>query len=100
MSDAFDRAAERESKARRIRRTRPIWRGFLIHLRVYLIVNAALFAIWLAIALIAGDKHPWFLHSLAGWGIGLFVHYVCVTQITKQWWPAKNSTPSYSAGQH
>jgi len=91
MMDAFDRAAEREARARRARRTRPAWVRFKIHLRIYLTVNAVLAGIW-AISQALGDHdHPWFLNVVAWWGVGLLVHYLFVVQITKQWRPPARS---------
>lgn len=87
MSDPFDRAVEREKSERRRRRYRGVWKRFVIHLRVYLIVNVLLAAIW-AIEALVDDGHPlWPLDVLWGWGIGLFIHYVAVTQVTRQWRP-------------
>lgn len=89
MMDAFDRAAEREARARRDRRTRPVWKRFLVHLRIYVVVNAALVALWALTAALTTRDAPWFLGSLFGWGIGVLVHYIVVTQITEQWRPVR-----------
>lgn len=46
--------------------------GFYIHLLVYAVVNAGLFAIN---ALSRGDGgNWWFYWPLAGWGVGLVIH--------------------------
>jgi len=46
--------------------------GFYIHLIVYVLVNAGLFAIN---ALTRGDEGGWWFYwPLAGWGIGLLIH--------------------------
>jgi hypothetical protein len=44
--------------------------GFVIHLLMYLAVNAGLFAIWYS----TGRGYPWFLWPLIGWGIGIVGH--------------------------
>jgi hypothetical protein len=46
-------------------------REFYTHLTTYLIINAALFIIWMA----TGAGYPWFLFPLGGWGIGLIFHF-------------------------
>lgn len=72
---------------RRARKTRPCWQALFIHARIYVAVNALLVVIW-ALEWTLGDGEPmWFLSSLYGWGIGLAVHYLVVTQITRQWRP-------------
>lgn len=93
MMDAFDRAAAREATARRQRRTRPVWKRFLIHLRIYVVVNAALVAVWAVAALLTSHDAPWFFGPLIGWGIGVLVHYIVVTQVTHQWRPMRAHTP-------
>lgn len=85
--DAFDRAAEREERAQRDRRMRPVWNRFLIHLRIYLTVNLVLAAVWVLRATFSDNDEPRFLGVLGGWGIGLLVHYLVVTQITRRWLP-------------
>lgn len=87
--DAFDRAAEREARARRERRAKPVWKRFGIHMRIYGMVNATLFALWTVIATLTRYDTPWFLLPLIGWGSGVLFHYFLVTQITGQWKPAK-----------
>lgn len=95
MSDPFERAVEREKSARRGRRYRGVWKRFRIHLRIYVTVNLVLAAIW-AVEALVGDGHPlWFVSVLWGWGIGLFIHYLVVTQVTRQWWP-RSVAPSNS----
>ena len=89
MTDAFDRAVERATQIRRQRVTRPIWHRFVVHLRIYVVVNVALAAVWVLEALMANEDEAWFVHVLWGWGIGLLVHYLVVTQVTRQWWPPR-----------
>lgn len=92
--DAFDRAAEREARARHARRTSPIWKRFFVHLRIYLAVNAALMTLWVLTTALAADDSMWFKGSLLGWGSGVFVHYIVVTQITRQWRPPRDEVSS------
>ena len=87
--DAFDRAAQREARARHDRRTRPVWGRFFLHLRIYLTVNAALLALWALTTALTSREPTWFGGPLVGWGIGLFVHYIVVTQVTRQWRPPR-----------
>jgi hypothetical protein len=47
-------------------------RGFLIHLVVYVSVNAML----VAINLIFSPEAIWFFYPLLGWGIGITAHYL------------------------
>jgi hypothetical protein len=89
MSDPFERAVRREKSERRGRRYRGVWKRFRIHLRIYLIANLALALTWALQALVTTEDEPWFVHVLWGWGIGLFIHYLVVTQVTGQWWPRR-----------
>ena len=47
---------------------------FRSHLVSYLIVNGAITAIWLVIAITSGAWFPWFVFPILGWGIGLAFH--------------------------
>ncbi|MFZ2070635.1 MAG: 2TM domain-containing protein [Halobacteriota archaeon] len=47
-------------------------RGFLIHLVVYVLVNAML----IAINFIHSPEDIWFFYPLLGWGIGITAHYL------------------------
>ncbi len=47
-------------------------RGFLVHLPVYMLVNAML----IAINLIYSPGTIWFIYPLLGWGIGITYHYL------------------------
>jgi hypothetical protein len=50
--------------------------GFFIHLLVFAVVNAGLFAInWLATG---GEGGWWFQWPLVAWGIGLLIHLLTV----------------------
>jgi hypothetical protein len=50
--------------------------GLYIHLLVYLVINACLFAInWFTTG---GDGGWWFVWPLLGWGIGLLIHVLVV----------------------
>lgn len=96
MSDPFERAVEREKSERRGWRSRGAWRRFGVHLRIYLIVNLVLAAVWAVEAGMAGGHPMWFLSVIWGWGIGLLVHYLVVTQVTGQWW-SKRHVPRHGA---
>ena len=95
IQDPFDRAAEREAQARRERRALPCWAPLFVHARIYLVVNAFLAGIWVLEVLFSPPEEPWFLGTLFGWGIGLAIHYLVVTQITGRWLPPqRHRTPS------
>jgi hypothetical protein len=49
-------------------------RGLLIHLALYVAVNAMLFLIWN----LTGRGYPWFVWPLAGWGVGVFANGLVV----------------------
>ncbi|NEU69436.1 2TM domain-containing protein [Spirosoma agri] len=55
--------------------------GFKLHLRSYLVVNAGLWLLWAAMALLIhtpgrdGLFFPWPVFSSLGWGFGLAAHY-------------------------
>ena len=82
MTDAFERAAEREEeehhRRRRERKARGARAGFRIHLTVYIAVQILLVAIWALQWALGGPHHPWFLYALLGWGIGVAAHYAAV----------------------
>ena len=44
--------------------------GFLIHLMMYVVVNAGLVLIWA----VSERGYPWFLWPLLGWGVGILAH--------------------------
>lgn len=82
MSDAFERAAEladaegrRRSRERYARARR---KGFRIHATVFVAVQLSLMVVWALEWLLDGTAQPWFLYALAGWGVGLAVHYAAV----------------------
>jgi hypothetical protein len=49
-------------------------RGFLIHLLLYVFVNAMLIVIWS----VTGKGYPWFVWPLAVWGAGIFANALVV----------------------
>jgi hypothetical protein len=58
--------------------------GFYIHVIVYLVVNAGLFAIN---ALTRGEGGTWWFHwLLAGWGIGLLIHAATLLRVFSPEW--------------
>ena len=63
--------------------------GFYIHLIVYVVVNAGLFAIN-AFAR-GGDGGWWFYWPLAGWGIGLLVHAASLLRIFSPEWAERKA---------
>jgi hypothetical protein len=45
---------------------------FRTHLVVYVVINSVLWLIWY----FTGATYPWPIWPLAGWGVGLFFHYM------------------------
>ena len=82
MTDAFERAAEREQEEQRRRRDERRGRGaragFRIHATVYVAVQVLLVAVWALQWALGGTEHPWFVYPLLGWGVGLAAHYAAV----------------------
>jgi ABC-type polysaccharide/polyol phosphate export permease len=82
MRDGFDRAIARTTAERRQKRMeiadRLMKRGFQIHLKVFVWVQAVLIAIWALQWQLGGTPYPWFLVVLVGWGIGLAIHYAVI----------------------
>ncbi|HEX2914855.1 MAG TPA: 2TM domain-containing protein [Chloroflexia bacterium] len=58
--------------------------GFYWHLASYVVVNGALFTIWLLTGLSSNSQfeYPWFLWPLCCWGIGLVLHFLGVFVIS------------------
>lgn len=63
---------EEYKKAYRELMTEEEKRGFLIHLVVYILVNAML----IAINFIYSPDAIWFFYPLLGWGTGITAHYL------------------------
>ncbi len=78
MSDAFDRAVERERTYRARKRCSGGWYSFLVHLRVYVLVNLLLAAIWVVDFVVDGPEPLWFLEVALWWGVGLVAHAFAV----------------------
>jgi uncharacterized membrane protein len=85
MSDAFERAADREEeeyRARRERRERRNSEGnrtaFRIHLTTYIAVQVLIVVVWALVLALGGTGHPWFLYPLLAWGVGVAAHYAAV----------------------
>ncbi len=53
---------------------------FLIHLIVYIVVNAMLFVINMVVT----PQFPWFVFPLAGWGIGIICHYLYYSKTVRE----------------
>ncbi len=51
-------------------------KGFFVHLTVYVVVNAIIFAVWWIT--MGGHGYPWFIWPLLGWGIGIVFHFLGV----------------------
>jgi hypothetical protein len=63
--------------------------GFYIHLLIYAVVNAGLFAIN---ALTRGaDGAWWFYWPLAGWGIGLLIHATTLLWVFSPEWAERKA---------
>ena len=46
--------------------------GFVVHLAMYLVMNAGLVVIWR----LSGHGYPWFMWPMLGWGIGIVAHAI------------------------
>jgi len=90
MNDPFERALERERSARRGRRYREVWKRLAVHFRIYVIVNLVLVGVWAVETLVRDGEPRWFVEVLWGWGVGLLIHYIVVTQMTGTWWPRRD----------
>jgi hypothetical protein len=51
-----------------------IARAFYYHFVVYIVINVLLFVIWF----FTFRGFPWFVFPLAGWGVGVFFHFLAV----------------------
>jgi fatty acid desaturase len=84
MNDALERATQRtesvHQRRRRQRSARLRRKGFRIHATVFLAVQALLVVVWLLQWQLGGTSYPWFLFALAGWGVGLAIHYSVVRE--------------------
>ena len=49
-------------------------RMFRVHVMTYLMVNALLIGIWVAIGVGADAWFPWPIFPILGWGVALFFH--------------------------
>jgi hypothetical protein len=75
MTDAFERAAERELvDYQKV--------AFRVHLSVYFAVQTLLVVTWWLTSN-GGTGFPWFLFPLLGWGIGLAAHYAVYTVVSR-----------------
>jgi hypothetical protein len=69
MTDDLNRELRRKAERRADAKI-----GFRIHLLVYAVVNAGLFAI----NMITSPGHFWFMWGALGWGVGLLAHGLAV----------------------
>ena len=77
MTDAFERAAQRELVDYQKL-------GFRLHLYVYLAVQAMLVATWaLTSRTENGFGFPWPVFVILGWGIGLAAHYAVYSVVRR-----------------
>lgn len=66
--------------------------GFYVHLIVYVVVNAGLFAIN---AVSRGEGGAWWFYwPLAGWGIGLLVHAATLLRVFSPEWAERKARES------
>jgi hypothetical protein len=77
MSDAFERAAQRELVDYQKL-------GFRVHLYVYVAVQAMLIATWMLTSRTDGGfGFPWPVFVILGWGIGLAAHYAVYSVVRR-----------------
>lgn len=77
--------SDSDTEYERARERAEALQGLYIHILVYLVVNASLFAInWFSTG---GDGGWWFYWPLLGWGIGLVIHLLTVVfpVFSSQW---------------
>lgn len=74
-TDMSTRAPVTDEEAEALEYVRDI-KGFYMHFGTYCFVIALLFFIWL----IGDASHPWFFWPAFGWGIGVFAHWVAITE--------------------
>ena len=77
MTPSFQQSPEDREKAyKRARERAEAIQGLYIHLLVYVVINAGLFAInWFT----RGDDGVWWFYwPMIGWGIGLLIHVLVV----------------------
>ena len=87
MSDAFERAADREEAEYREARRREHQTGSRTASdpsTVYLAAQVLLIAVWALVLGLGGTSHPWFLYPLLGWGVGVLAHYAAVRDTLRE----------------
>lgn len=57
------------------------WRAFRTHLRIFIVVQIALVAVWVGALALGGSSWPWFLLFAAGWAVALTFHYRAVRSL-------------------
>ncbi len=99
-SEVRELDAEQADRGRRFeaaKRQAQNLQGFYIHLIVYAVVNAGLFAIN---ALTRGDGSWWFYWPLAAWAIGLVIHAATLLRVfSPEWAEVKAEESLRRAGQ-
>ena len=68
-------------------------RDFLVHLVVYVLVNAML----IAINFIYSPEAIWFFYPLIGWGIGISIHYLSGVRWIQKELEEKEAKAEYKA---
>lgn len=53
-------------------------RAFNCHLRIFIVTQIALVAVWAGVVAFGGPAWPWVMLVSAGWAVGLFFHYRAV----------------------
>jgi hypothetical protein len=73
--------------------------GYYIHLLIYLVVNAGLFAINYVST--SGEGGWWFQWTALGWGIGVLIHtIVVVAPVFGNDWVDRKTSKLIERGQH
>jgi hypothetical protein len=83
----------------RARERAEMLQGYWIHLLIYLVVNAGLFAInYIATS---GEGGWWFQWTALGWGIGLLIHtIIVVSPVFGSDWVDRKTRKLVERGQH
>jgi hypothetical protein len=72
-------STEKKKKAQMIVKEKT---DFYIHFAIYIIVNLFIIIQWWWIT--EGEGFPWFITTLAGWGIGILAHFIVTYMKVKE----------------
>lgn len=89
---------ERDAAYQQARERAEALQGLYIHILIYIVVNACLFAInWVSTG---GDGGWWFYWAMIGWGVGLLIHILTIVfpVFSNQW--VDNRTERILANRH